>query len=72
MKFTTKDRDVDDVDNSKNCAWHYKGAWWYNYCHNANPNGLFQGGGNAQGITWEPFRGQDYSLKHIEIKLRPA
>ena len=71
MKFTTKDRD-NDVDNSKNCALYYKGAWWYNYCHNANPNGLYQGGGNAQGITWEPFRGQDYSLKHIEIKLGPA
>ncbi|XP_022790924.1 techylectin-5B-like [Stylophora pistillata] len=70
MKFTTKDRD-NDVDNSKNCAV-YKGGWWYNYCHNANPNGLYQGGGHAQGITWESFRGQDYSLKHTEMKLRPA
>ena len=32
----------------------------------------YKGGGNAQGITWEAFRGQAYSLKHTEIKIRPA
>ena len=62
MKFTTKDRD-NDVDNSKNCALYYKGSWWYNYYHNANLNGLYQGGGYAQVITWEPFRGQDYIIR---------
>ena len=71
MSFTTRDRD-NDVDNGKNCALAYKGGWWYSACHSANPNGLYQGGSIAQGITWAPFRGQDYSLKHTEIKLRPA
>ena len=56
----------------KNCALAYRGGWWYSACHDANPNGLYQGGSIAQGITWAPFRRQDYSLKHIEIKLRPA
>ena len=71
MGFTTKDKD-NDVKNSGNCALDYKGGWWYNYCHNANPNGLYKGGGDAQGITWQSFRGQGYSLKHTEIKIRPA
>ena len=71
MRFTTKDKD-NDVGTSGNCASWYKGGWWYNYCHNANPNGLYKGGGYAQGITWVSFRGQGYSLKHTEIKIRPA
>ena len=71
MSFTTRDRD-NDVDSGKNCALAYRGGWWYSACHNANPNGLYQGGSHAQGITWAPFRGQDYSLKHTEIKLRPV
>ncbi|XP_066014593.1 ficolin-2-like [Pocillopora verrucosa] len=71
MRFTTKDKD-NDVHNSGNCALDYKGGWWYKSCHNANPNGLYKGGGNAQGITWRSFRGLGYSLKHTEIKIRPA
>ena len=70
MKFTTKDRD-NDVNSNYNCASHFKGAWWYNACHAANPNGLYRGGGSAEKLTWSPFRGQGYSLKHMEIKLRP-
>ena len=71
MKFTTKDKDNDDKNNG-NCALDYKGGWWYKSCHQANPNGLYKGGSHAQGITWESFRGQAYSLKHTEIKIRPA
>ena len=71
MRFTTKDKDNDD-NNNGNCALDYKGGWWYKSCHQANPNGLYKGGDNAQGITWESFRGYAYSLKHTEIKIRPA
>ena len=71
MSFTTRDRD-NDVEQDGNCAVAFRGGWWYSACHVANPNGLYQGGSRAQGITWAPFRGQDYSLKHIEIKLRPV
>ena len=71
MSFTTRDRD-NDVEQDGNCAVAFRGGWWYSACHSANPNGLYQGGSLAQGITWAPFRGQDYSLRHIEIKLRPV
>ncbi|XP_078357593.1 ficolin-2-like isoform X1 [Oculina patagonica] len=70
MQFTTKDRD-NDVNGNGNCAFHFKGGWWYNGCHNVNPNGLYQGGGYGEGITWTSFRGQEYSLKNMEIKVRP-
>ena len=70
MQFTTKDRD-NDVNTNGNCALNNNGAWWYNSCHNANPNGLYKGGARAHGVTWSLFRGQDYSLKYMDMKLRP-
>lgn len=45
--------------------WSTEGAWWYNHGHNANPVGLYQGGGYALGITWLPFRGQYH--KHWDL-----
>lgn len=32
MKFTTPDSD-NDVDDGKNCATEFSGAWWYKNCH---------------------------------------
>ena len=69
MMFTTLDRDNDVHDS--NCAVVFTGAWWYNYCHCANLNGLYQGGGHAQGVVWSSWRGFDYSLKITEMKVRP-
>ena len=49
------------------------GAWWYHSCHDSNLNGLYLSGENkfyAQGIVWEKFRGQYYSLKTTEMKFR--
>lgn len=71
MNFTTRDRD-NDASDVGNCAEYFRGGWWYNSCHRANPNGLYQGGSHAQGVTWISFRGLGYSLKRTEIKLRPA
>jgi len=70
MMFTTKDRD-NDLKSNGNCAVVNIGAWWYRSCHCSNLNGLYQGGGNAQKVTWSTFRGQGYSLKHAEMKFRP-
>ena len=71
MRLTTRDRD-DDVQQDGDFAVAYRGGWWYNACHIANPNGSYQGGSSAQGVTWLSFRGLDYLLKRTEIKLRPA
>ena len=63
--------DQDKHDN--NCAKTYMGAWWYHSCHDSNLNGLYLSGKNefyGQGVVWERFRGQYYSLKTTEMKFR--
>uniref|UniRef100_A0A1I8H0V5 Fibrinogen C-terminal domain-containing protein n=1 Tax=Macrostomum lignano TaxID=282301 RepID=A0A1I8H0V5_9PLAT len=40
MRFSTMDRDNDKASYS--CSKKQgKGGWWFNYCHNFNPNGVF-------------------------------
>ncbi|XP_078617524.1 microfibril-associated glycoprotein 4-like [Branchiostoma floridae x Branchiostoma japonicum] len=73
MFFSTKDKD-NDIHESNDCAQTYKGAWWYYRCHRANLNGLYHGGPHqsyADGVNWGLWKGQRYSLKHTEMKIRP-
>ena len=73
-RFTTKDRDHDDSVKT-NCAVTYNGAWWYRRCHYSNLNGLYYNGSHAhkgQGIIWYTWKGNHYSLKRAEMKIRPA
>ncbi|XP_043195769.1 fibrinogen-like protein 1 [Amphibalanus amphitrite] len=72
--FTTRDVDNDQY-TAGNCAELYKGGWWYDACHNANPNGLYLRGPHgsyADGVNWRFWRGYHYSLPSIEIKMRPS
>ncbi|XP_071951901.1 uncharacterized protein [Antedon mediterranea] len=69
--FSTKDRDHDMIDY--NCALNYGGGWWYLGCHYSNLNGLYLIGETelfGKGIVWYDFRGQNYSLKKTEMKIR--
>ena len=73
VQFSTKDRDHDTYKDS--CAAMYKGGWWYTACHTSNLNGLYLSGSHtsyADGINWHAWRGHHYSLKNVEMKIRPS
>ncbi|XP_060738370.1 angiopoietin-related protein 7 [Tachysurus vachellii] len=71
--FSTKNKDNDKcVDD---CAQLRKGGYWYNCCTDSNLNGVFYRHGmhtrNSDGITWYGWHGPNYSLKRVEMKIRP-
>jgi len=71
--FSTKDRDNDNT--SRNCATLYKGAWWYNSCHHSNLNGLYHKGKHSSygdGVNWYHWKGDYYSAKRAEMKIKPV
>ncbi|XP_036413590.1 microfibril-associated glycoprotein 4-like [Colossoma macropomum] len=74
QKFSTFDKDQDSSEN--NCAKLHRGAFWYSDCHAANPNGLYLWGSDkthhATGVEWRYWKGNDYSLKTIGMKIRPV
>ncbi|XP_074871358.1 ficolin-2-like isoform X2 [Carettochelys insculpta] len=73
MLFSTKDREQDP--GSSKCATTYKGAWWYNNCHNSNLNGMYWLGAHssfADGVNWQTSKGYNYSFKRSEMKFRPV
>nr|XP_040239021.2 angiopoietin-related protein 7-like [Anopheles coluzzii] len=55
MKFVTKDRNNDLTPNT-NCAIRYKGAWWYNKCHDSNLNGLYRNSVDGKNIVWSHYK----------------
>uniref|UniRef100_A0A8C4XH70 Fibrinogen beta chain n=1 Tax=Erpetoichthys calabaricus TaxID=27687 RepID=A0A8C4XH70_ERPCA len=84
MMFSTSDRDNDKWDPgdpTKQCSKEDGGGWWYNRCHSANPNGRYYWGGEYtkvmakhgtdDGVVWMNWKGSWYSLKAINMKIRP-
>ena len=71
--FSTKDQDNDP--DKRHCARTFKGGWWYSLCRHANLNGLYQPGphsSKADGINWYHWKGDYYSAKRSEMKIRPV
>lgn len=71
--FSTKNRDNDKcVDD---CAALRKGGYWYNCCTDSNLNGVFYRRGlhtkSTAGMTWYGWHGPNYSMKKVEMKIRP-
>ena len=72
MMFSTKDADNDN--GGRHCAVLYKGAWWYNDCHRSNLNAHYLPGNHtsySDGVNWDTWKGEYYSLKMTEMKIRP-
>ena len=72
MKFSTKDHDQ-DLGTPHSCATAFKGAWWYQNCHDSNMNGQYLGGPHltyADGINWREAKGYYYSMKTTVMKVR--
>ncbi|KAA0719367.1 Tenascin-R [Triplophysa tibetana] len=67
--FSTKDKDNDIAVT--NCALSYKGAWWYKNCHRANLNGKYGESRHSQGINWYHWKGHEFSIPIVEMKMRP-
>ncbi|XP_033931481.1 microfibril-associated glycoprotein 4-like isoform X1 [Pseudochaenichthys georgianus] len=74
QKFSTFDKDQDSWNT--NCARTYLGGFWYKDCHHANPNGVYIWGADrtifAIGVNWYTWKGHNYSLKSISMKVRPV
>ena len=79
MKFSTHDADNDLATDSDfrggNCAQRFGGGWWYYKCYMANPTGRYYRGGETDNkhdaVAWKAWKGSTYSLKKIEMKIRP-
>ncbi|XP_042253060.1 microfibril-associated glycoprotein 4-like [Thunnus maccoyii] len=75
QKFSTFDKDQDSSSNN-NCAQLFMGGFWFNSCYKANPNGVYGWGAYSSilytGVDWNRWKGANYSLKTISMKIRPV
>ncbi|XP_037684455.1 angiopoietin-related protein 7-like [Choloepus didactylus] len=71
--FSTKDKDNDPC--IKNCAEILKGGYWYRCCAASNLNGAYyhrrEHKKHVDGIFWNGWHEAPYSLKRVEMKIRP-
>jgi len=80
-RFSTYDVDNDRVERQfehGSCARRFTGAWWYYSCYMSNLNGRYYLHDGAvpqrllDGVAWKSWTGSRYSLKRVEMKIRPA
>ncbi|EDW37449.1 GL26267 [Drosophila persimilis] len=72
--FTTYDRD-NDIKPETNCALDYMGPWWHKHCTYSNLFAIYVNGTvssmERKGVNWAAWRGFAYSLKVIQMMVRP-
>ena len=72
QQFTTEDRD-NDRSSSHNCAQLHHGPFWHGNCARANLNGKYLRNGvvNSRGVNWYYWKSSWYSVKQVEMKIKP-
>ncbi len=73
QKFSTFDKDQDVYGN--NCAKEFLGAFWYKFCHTANPNGVYLWGEDDThfgiGVVWSTWKNSfTVSMKSFSMKIK--
>ena len=70
-QFSTKDRDNDD-HSSASCA-QLRGSFWHGSCGNANLNGEYVKNGaiSQRNVFWWHWKSSWYSMKRVEMKIKP-
>ena len=69
-RFTTKDKDQDDLINV-NCAIAHGSGWWYGACDDVQPTGQFTNADGNQYVEWYSVSGHHDSLDFIQFKMKP-
>ena len=74
MMFSTPDRDH-DLSLSEQCSENHRGSWWHRDCHESNLNGEYltsekRHSASSNNVIWRTFKGYNYSLKRVEMKIR--
>ncbi|XP_035669610.1 angiopoietin-2-like [Branchiostoma floridae] len=74
-RFSTLDRDNDVWSSHCSRTRGYAG-WWFNSCTHSVLNGRYLGNCGSscsawQGVVWYHWKGSDYSLKSVSMKIRP-
>ena len=74
MQFSTYDVDNDDQP-TENCSSKLRGAWWYRTCAESNLCGEYKSSSpapNKDGVGWKGWHGTRYSLRFVQMKIRPV
>ncbi|XP_068076992.1 microfibril-associated glycoprotein 4-like [Danio rerio] len=73
QKFSTFDKDQDAYGD--NCAQEFLGAFWFKYCHNTNPNGVYLWGEDDThfgiGVVWSTWKDSfTVSMKSLSLMIK--
>ena len=73
MRFSVKNRDYDN--SARHCALLANAGWWFNDCQQACLTGEYKNGTHSApgivGIQWLAWKGGNYSLSRVEMKIKP-